>query len=166
MSITIDQIMARCRTCGDCIEQITNAKTEHAKRYPMFHHESVQYNLRRTLYLLVRGHLEPSRRLAPDCGNPYCINPDHQLALTEKQKSKRAAKNGAFSRPARNAKIAEAKRKNAVLTLEIAREIRVSEESGPVLAQRYGVNRSLITRIRAAKCWIDYRNPFSGLARV
>ena len=47
--------------------------------------------------------------------------------------------------------------------MEQVREIRLSEDSGPVLAERYGVNRSLIGGIRRGTAWRDYSNPFAGL---
>ena len=49
------------------------------------------------------------------------------------------------------------------MTLEMAREVRASNESGPVLAKRYGVDRSLIGSIRRGEVWKDYSNPFDGL---
>ena len=39
----------------------------------------------------------------------------------------------------------------------------MSTESGPALADRYGVNRSLINRIKRGDAWKDYTNPFGGL---
>lgn len=76
-----------------------------------------------------------------------------------------AAARGSFSSRSRAAKIAAGKRSSgaAKLTLEQAREIRASEDTGPVLAERYGVNRSLIGSIRRGVAWRDYSDPFAGL---
>ena len=54
------------------------------------------------------------------------------------------------------------------LTIEQAREIRMSDESGPVLALRYGVDKSLINGIKAGRNWKEYSNtnPFAGLMRA
>jgi hypothetical protein len=47
--------------------------------------------------------------------------------------------------------------------MDQARTIRMSGESGPVLATRYGVNRSVINNIKLGRSWKDYKNPFSAL---
>ena len=67
---------------------------------------------------------------------------------------------------ARTAKIAKTRRHSNVnkkLDIDKAREIRMSTESGPVLAARYGVNRSLISRIKRGTDWKDYANPYAAL---
>ena len=49
------------------------------------------------------------------------------------------------------------------LTIEKAREIRLSPDSTVTLVKRYQVDRSLIQGIKAGKRWRDYSNPFAGL---
>lgn len=134
------------------------------------HHPQVKIDgsvklVRRLAYAAKRGEIKDGLRVVPVCDNPKCINPDHQRCLTEAQKGKRAAKKGAFSSPLRGQKIANARRQAAgtKLTMEQAREIRMSTESGPVLAARYGINRSLVGCIRRNERWQDYSNPFVGL---
>ena len=78
-----------------------------------------------------------------------------------------AAKRAADARA--DARVAAGKRASnqAKLTAEQAREIRESLESGPVLALRYGVNKSLINNIKRGEAWRVYASPFAGLgARV
>jgi hypothetical protein len=74
---------------------------------------------------------------------------------TIQQVAQKAAKAGAFSRPDRCAKIAAGCQKstNAKLTKEQAAEIRVSSESQRALAAKYGVNKSMIARIKNGTAW-------------
>ena len=44
-----------------------------------------------------------------------------------------------------------------------AQEIRNSEESGQVLADRYGVSRSWVNRIKRNEVWRMLSNPWKGL---
>lgn len=97
------------------------------------------------------------------CGDTNCINPEHLYKSSTKAIAKAAARRGAFSSPVRASRIANTKRKAGKLTIEQAREIRVSTESAAALALKFGVNRSLINGIRAGTRWKDYSNPFAQL---
>lgn len=121
--------------------------------------------VRRAVFALTKGELGYRVPIDTKCGERKCINPAHLFESTTQQVAKRAAKRGAFSSATRGAKIAKAKRAKGKLTIEIAREIRMSDESGPVLALRYGVDKSLINGIKAGRAWKEYgnSNPFAGL---
>lgn len=119
--------------------------------------------VRRAMFRLAGGNLLPRKPIDSHCNERLCVNPAHLFQSTSSKIAIKAAKRGAFSSKARSAKIAAAKRAKGKLTLEQAREIRMSSESGPVLALRYGVNRSLINNIKAGRAWKDYANPFAGL---
>ena len=54
---------------------------------------------------------------------------------------------------------------NAKLDWEKADEIRVSTEPSRKIAARFGVDKSLVCKIRAGKAWIRYNTPFAGLLR-
>ncbi|MGV2480270.1 UNVERIFIED_CONTAM: hypothetical protein IGO34_26065, partial [Salmonella enterica subsp. enterica serovar Weltevreden] len=93
-----------------------------------------------------------------------CVNPAHLPASTISAVAKAAADRGVFSGIARAAKIAAARRaQSAKLDIQKARDIRMSSESGPVLAARYGVNKSRINAIKRGEAWKDHVNPFYGL---
>lgn len=164
---TLEQLHARCRECGECWEWISQARDEHARRYPRVKVDGVVRYARHVIFEAARGRkIRPGRRLTPDCGNVYCHNPGHQVELTERQKCERAGANGAWSKPTRGAAIARTQRATrAKLTPESVHEIRASEESGAALARRLGVDRSLISAIRLGKAWKNYSNPFAGLVR-
>lgn len=121
--------------------------------------------VRRAMFELAGGELEPRIPIDTRCGERTCVNPDHLFKATVSGIAKRAARKGAWKSKTRAAKIAAAKRAKGKLTIEQAREIRMSTESGPKLAAIYGVNKSLITGIRSGRNWKEYSNsnPFAGL---
>lgn len=92
------------------------------------------------------------------CCNPACLKPSSTSAI-----GKKAGKNGAYSRMSRRAKIAASRRGHGKLNYEQAAEIRLSKESGPVLAERYGIDKSMVNNIKRGEAWRDYSSPFAGL---
>ncbi len=158
----IEQIKMRCTECGECWHW--NGYGGLSGNHPQMKVNGKLKLVRRYAYELARGAIPPGLLLVPWCDNRKCINPDHMKAVTESQKGKRAAARGAFSSPARGRKIAESRRAtSAKINMEIAAEIRMSEETGPVLAARYGINRSLVGCIKRGERWKDYANPYSTL---
>ena len=118
---------------------------------------------RREMFRIVKGDLTPRIPIDTKCDERGCINPAHLVESTISAISHKAAKRGAWRTVARAAKIAAKKRAKGKLTMEKANEIRMSDESGPVLALRYGVDKSLINGIKAGRNWRDYSNPFHQL---
>jgi hypothetical protein len=53
----------------------------------------------------------------------------------------------------------------AKLSESNAQEIRLSEETGPVLAERFGVSRSWINKIKRGRAWRVLSSPWQGLFR-
>lgn len=159
---TLEAIKDRCEECGDCwIWQ--GACTQQG--YPIFRPfaKSPCTLVRRAAFELAGGKLKERVPLVTKCGEKKCVNPSCIVESTTKKVARAAAKRGAFSTRQRAAKIAATKRTKGKLDMDKAREIMNSKESGPVLAARYGVDRSLITRIKRGDAWKDYRNPFAGL---
>jgi len=163
--MTLDDIRVRCEECGECWHWIGYGGL--GGRHPQIKMPDGKAKLvRRLAFEAWRGQIKLGLRVLATCGDPRCINPEHQRAMTESQKGKRAAARGAFSSPARGAKIAASRRgTHAKLTLEQALEIRMSEESGPALSERYGIHRSRVNAIKRGEAWRDYGNPFAGLMR-
>ena len=120
--------------------------------------------VRRAMFRLAGGELIPRQPIDTRCGDKLCLNAAHLVQSTIAKIGQRAARRGAWSGLARKVKIAKAKRGKMKLTEEKAREIRESSESGPVLAARYGVNKSLVNGIKRGVAWRDYTpNPWAGL---
>ena len=145
---------------GDCILW-TGCITSNG--HPMTRRQGNTLLVRREVFRLCCGDLIARIPIDTRCGNKNCVNPEHLCASTASNIAKKAAKRGAWTTVARSVKISNAKRTKSKLTIEQAREIRASTESGPVLALRYGVNRSLINGIKRGSVWKDYSNPFMGL---
>jgi len=150
---------------GDCI-MWTSATT--AQGYPIYKPAGCGCTLvRRKVFELNGGVLKPRQPVLMKCDERLCVNFAHMRASTSSEVAQRAAARGAWSGFARGAKIAQARRNSPIakLTMDIARTIRMSDESGPVLAARYGVTRGLINGIKLGKSWKDHNSMFIGLMR-
>lgn len=121
--------------------------------------------VRRAMYQLAGGQLKRRVPIDDSCGERLCINPAHLHQSSTRKVGQKAAAKGAWRTKARAAKIASAKRTGpqSKITIEDARVIRLSDDTGPVLAARYGVNRAVINGIKAGTRWRDYSSPFAGL---
>lgn len=161
-AITLDTIRGRCDEIADCWIW---AKATSESGYPIVKVRGCGCRLVRRLVLdLVGTPVMPRQPVVTTCGEKLCVNPAHLKASTIAAVAKASADQGAFSGMARAAKIANFKRsKSAKLDIDKAREIRLSSESGPVLAARYGVNKSVINNIKRGVSWKDYANPFFAL---
>ena len=123
--------------------------------------------VRRLVFMLNGGTLVPRLPIDCKCGNRLCVNPAHLVQSSIQKIAQRAAKNadqtGAWKSEDRRRRISLAKRQKAKINLDIARDIRMSPESGPVLAERYGIDKSLVSSIKRGVIWRDYSSPFAGL---
>lgn len=103
--------------------------------------------------------------LHPSCGNGGCVNPEHIKIYTVKQHMD-ALRKEAHKSQTRIANLQKYKRKHcSKINEDIAQEIRLSDETGPVLAEKYGVSRSLINRVRRNTAWVNRNHPFLSLMR-
>lgn len=110
----------------------------------------------------------PRQPVMATCGDKRCCNPAHLKVSTMTEVMQKAGKFGALSSFAKRAATAKTKRATmAKLDMTKANEIRASNDSDVVLSAQYGVNRSLIGRIKRGEAWIEYENnPFAGLMRL
>lgn len=158
---TTESILARTEEEGNCMLW----KGYIANKTPQVEHNGKMTNVRRVL-LELAGTPSTADFLAPKCKNSRCVNPEHIEPQTRKQhmvNMAHAANKGAVGmiRKARSAKARRAR--EGALGKENAMLIAASEESGPVLAERYGVTRSTINSIKRGKTWSAGLNPFAGL---
>lgn len=132
--------------------------------YPIFKPRGKGCTLvRREVYRLSGRYVAAKQPVLAVCGERCCVNQEHLRASTTQKVAQAAAERGAWSSPLRSAKIAAARRGTMKLTQTAADLIRVSEESGPVLAARYGVCRGMVNRIKSGLSWKVYGSPFAGL---
>lgn len=79
------------------------------------------------------------------CDNPICVNPAHLWLGTKSDNAKDRHQKGRDPLGERNG--------NRALSLEDVRSIRRSEDNTLTLAQRYGVDKSTIWRVRTKRMW-------------
>lgn len=144
-------IYGHCHEVGECYEW---AGRFSSNGHPRAMHEGREWLIRRLLLELVNGEPVPGRLNASmSCRNSRCVRVEHISLRTTKQIAVLAAKEGAFSTVQRKLAMARGARKRAKLSEAQALEIRSSLEPGPALAKRFGVNRSLVQRIRRRQAW-------------
>lgn len=121
-------------------------------------------SVRRLLRELVTGQAQPEGSFGHTCGNPLCVNPDHAI-WRGKEAHMRAMARKRTVGPVTASKLRKYRVESGLAKLDEskAQEIRQSPESGPVLAERYGVSRSWINKIRRGEAWRLLTSPFRGL---
>lgn len=122
------------------------------------------YSVRRLLRELIAGKAQPDGHYTQNCGNPLCVCPDHTLWRSKAVHMKMMGRKRGCT-PLTINKLRQSRIDNGFTKLDMskAQTIRLSDESSPVLAKRYGVDRSLINRIKAGRAWRVITGPFAGL---
>jgi hypothetical protein len=158
---TVDSLKKNTIEDGDCWEW----QGYSANGTPSVSHNGKMISVRRLFTELLGGQLKEGYYVAK-CGNKVCVNPAHTTYNDPKQHMRKANKNSLKS-PTRRLKIQLYKRATmGKLTQEKADEIRSSSETSRVLAARYGVDKSIICRIKNGQAWVNLSNPFAGLIRT
>lgn len=158
-------IRLRCVEIGDCLRMDSKAKTRHHRRHPLIRLPGVKQQAlaRRALYEAERGPIRGSQVLTPTCGDECCIEPGHQKQISQREKRKLGAEAGGKS-PTRAAKVRAARQVQArnKLNMDLAREIRSSDETNEALGARFGVHPGTISKVRHHHYYRE-RDPFAGL---
>lgn len=141
------------------------------KRYgrfkPLFCTNNKSILAHRASVELFRGPFPRKAFVCHHCDTPACVNPDHLYVgdhASNMADMARRKRSFASTQPERARKIAKrlgdsntwtrgAKNPKAKLALKEAEEIRRSKLKTKVLAERYGVNRTTIQRIRRGAAW-------------
>jgi hypothetical protein len=161
---TLESLRSRVIEVGDCWEwqgYIQN-NTPQVIGYPDGKKKMV--SVRRMLREIITGQPQPDGHYGNTCGNPRCVNPDHTLwksaaahmrAMGRERKVSTVTANKLrkFRVEAGLAKLDESK----------AQEIRLSSEPASVVAERFGVSKSWITKIRRGAAWRVLTSPWQGL---
>lgn len=124
---------------------------------PRVRHDGKMVSARNLVFLLARGRqVADGHVVRMTCGHACCLYSGHML---EQSRAAMAAENALKAPPllrsARRAAVVRA-RTLTKLTMEDAREIRLSDEPAADLAARKGVNVAMVRRIRRGTSWIEY----------
>lgn len=152
--LTLQFFLARTVTEGRC-RIWTGASVD--GKYPKIEVKGKTLNVRREVYKLAGGELPDRLQIGARCGCPLCIEPKCLVARSRRT----AMKHAVFTAGGKAAKAA-AVRRRAVITMEAARAIRVSNDTNDVLGARYGIAVQQVRRIRSGRAWPE-PNPFAGL---
>ena len=152
---TLDRILLNCQEDGDCLIW---TGSNNSIGIPKIRNTSG----RRVMWELKHGEIPPGMLVSTTCGHPACLE---HLALSTK--SEIVARS--HERPHTKARVTAsnrraARRERAKITMEIAREIRASNETGLAIAARLGVSNDLVSCVRRGKSWVE-PSPFAGLMR-
>lgn len=106
-------------------------------------------------WLIVRGEIPAGHQLTNTCGHRRCIRPAHWLPMTQAQRSRMLADQGAWHGPDRIAKIAAKARAKGKLDEGKAAYIREARgtKTADELCAEFSVNRTVIYRIWRGQSW-------------
>lgn len=105
----------------------------------------------RVSWVLFRGEIGEGLFVCHKCDNPPCCNPDHLFLGTSGENTLDAWRKGRLPLP-KNAPRGE-QHHSAKLTQSDVEVVRSSRATGVELAAKYGVSKTMISRIRKGKAW-------------
>jgi len=156
---TLESLKKRTIEVGECWEW----QGYFGNKVPAVCNDGKMTSVRRLFSDLLNNKHPAGGFIVPKCENIKCVNPEHSKHMTH---SKFAAMSGKKAKGSltRKVKIQAFRHTfNAKLDWEKADEIRVSTEPSRKIAARFGVDKSLVCKIRAGKAWVRYNTPFAGL---
>lgn len=137
----------------------------YGNKVPSVYQDGTMKPVRKVIASLLGKQLPKRVFIHSSCENSSCVNPDHYKIYTEKQHMAVILKKSHQSLT-RAANVQRYKRKNnAKLNEHIAQEIRLSDETNASLARKYGVNKTVISKVRRNLSWVNVNHPFLSLMR-
>lgn len=157
---TIASLKARSSEVGNCWEWDGGTQSNN----PVVYDGGKIRTVRRVMLRLAGKEIPTGQYATTKCGNARCINPAHITTSSAREIALAAADRGAYRSIKRRAQIAFVMRsKHAKINASIAREILMSDDKTQEIAARYGVGKTLVSRIKRGVAWVDYSSPWSGL---
>ena len=153
--IDLASLLARVDEVGDCL--IWNCYALDGL-HPQWRVGGRLWNVRRLLWLLVRGPLAAGLQVGAGCDVDLCVHPDHLAARTRSQ-----ACAGKPKTAAHRVRIALAKRADSTLTADIVQAVRMSAEPSVVLDEQLGLSRGYASKLRTGAVWRQHGCAFGGL---
>lgn len=158
-TIYLVDLLSRTVQDGECMLWLGPSN---GSDYPMVSVQRKNKPLRTIMAVLLKRTKTKNQVMTTTCGNKRCISPDH--LRVSRRSSVLKGTTFDYNNPIRIAKIsAHARANKAKLTIEQAREIRVSDKTHRELALKYGVNKATIGNIKAGRTWKETNNLWRGL---
>ncbi|MBX3610381.1 MAG: hypothetical protein KF871_10855 [Hydrogenophaga sp.] len=159
--MALEDIKARCDEVGEC--WFWNGGCDSHGR-PQKRHGGKTVYVRRLVRELADGQpVPPGLVVAAKCGHKRCVSPDCSVATTTRRKAQMAAKRGAYSSPAKAAKMARMKRAQSWITDEMVEQIRLAPGPSSRIAAETKVSLSHVKAIRRGSARRPIGTPFAGL---
>lgn len=133
---------------------------------PQKRHNGKTVYVRRLVRELVDGPVPASMVVAASCGTKRCVSPSCSCTVTHTKKAKMAATRGAYSNPAKFAKMVASRRATSRITEEMVRQIRLAPPPASRIAVEMNVSESHVKAIRRGSARKDMSSPFAGLLRT
>lgn len=153
----LERIVSYCHEDGDCLvwDRYCNG------RMPVIHVAGAPRPVRRVVFEMALGAVKEGHEVIHTCKTPKCVAPEHlkQITAGERRSMLAALRNG---RGQVASQVRFMRENHGKLSMEKARAIRASEDSGVALAKRFNVTPQLISLVRTGKSWAE-PSPFSGL---
>lgn len=144
----IERIKARCRMDGGC--WVWTGDLKHGKRIATPILNAV--NVRRYAYIHEMGEPRDKWRVVNHCGDPMCINPQHQRAMSPSAYTSRANKNRIRSTWGAAISRGRSDFKLRPIVGEIRERLNAGE-TGISIAARYGISRSAVSDLKRGRTW-------------
>lgn len=163
--VTVEWVKTRCRACGDCLIWEQSKACGTPVVYCFDQGQRARIRLRDFMWLgSGRRSLFSGFVLQPQCGERFCVNPEHLKQITYSEMVKQSLTDAVMLRKS----IAQAKVFRASGRCKLSEDdvidIRSSDDTGRAMARKYGVTPQAIYQIRAGHIWRDLRtSPFAGL---
>ena len=162
---TLQTIEAMSRWDDDCLEwqgYMINGI------YPQVCHAGSMVMVRKLVMQLAGRETPPAVYYKPACDNPRCIRIEHIKVVPSAKHMASMARSVNHNAPTRIASLQKAAIEKRKLTDEQVLEVRLSDETHSQIAQRLGVSRATISKIknnRARRMVSASINPFAALMR-
>lgn len=118
--------------------------------------------MRRAVWEARNGPLTPKELISTSCGNRLCL--EHLEKVTRAEVSRRANADPRMKAAKRVKSAAWARANSKKLDMEKANAIRASADNDHTLAALYGVDHSMISKVRRNQAWVEsFSSPFAGL---
>ena len=126
--------------------------------YGLFQNGSKLVRAHRFSYQAHHGKIPDGKIVLHACDNPSCVNPAHLSVGTHSDNARQREERN------RRRNLIGSDRSDALLTEETAAAIKSAEcVNQQELAERYGVSRSVVYKIRAGKSWKHVDAPLGKL---